>query len=142
MWFEYLTLNATTYNAATQFAVYLITFMSCEMIAVPIVINTSGMRLVKHPLLGNSIVFSLSVFAGTTMACLSLFAPRGIGAPSSTSIWTGGFILSLSMLTHLFIATQLGRLQERIFRFEKQELFHQVRDLEQQLSRLRKRRKG
>jgi hypothetical protein len=142
MWFEYLTLSATTYNATTQFAVYLITFFSCELIAVPIVINTSGMRLPKNPLLGNPIVFSISVFAGTTMACLSLLAPRALGTPSPTSIWAGGFILSLSMLTHLFVATQLGRLQEQIFRIEKHQLFQQVRDLEQQLSRLRKQRKG
>ncbi len=140
MWMEYLTLSSASYHPTTQFLVFLITFISCELIAVPIVINTSAMRLKNHPLLGNPIVFSISVFIGSTMACVSLFGPRAIGSPSSISVLTGGVVLSLSMLTHLFIATQLGRVQEQIFRIEHHSLFRRVRDLEKQLASLRQKK--
>ncbi|GEM_PF-5611725 len=141
MWMENVTLSTTGYSLFTRLLIFIFTFLSCELIAIPIVINTSGMKLPHHPLLSNPVAFSLSIFTGTSLSCVSIIAPRTLNPAAMTSFLSGGIVLSTALLVHLFIAHRLARLQERLFRIEEQRAHEQLEQLEEQWARFREQNK-
>jgi hypothetical protein len=117
---------------------FLFTFLSCELIALPVVINASAMRIPRYPGVSSPVGFSLAVFAGTTLACTAIIAPREGNPVSSASFFIGGIVISLALLIHVYLVRRLSRLQETLFTQEQNNLTQRIRALERQLNEIRK----
>ncbi|NJN44548.1 MAG: DnaJ domain-containing protein [Anaerolineae bacterium] len=90
MWMENATLSTTSYELIPRLGSFLFTFLSCELVALPIIINASAMQIPRYPGLSNPIGFSLAVVVGTTLACTAIIAPRTLNPVSSASFVMGG----------------------------------------------------
>ena len=138
MWMENLTLSTTNYDLIPRLGSFLFTFLSCELIALPIIINASGMRIPRYPGVSTPVGFSLAVFAGTTLACTAIIAPRTGNPIAHGTFITGGIVISLALLIHVYLTRRLSRLQEILFADEQHTLNQRIRALERQLNNIRK----
>lgn len=138
MWMENLTLSTTQYTLIPRLGSFLFTFLSCELIALPILINASAIRFPNYPGLSNPIWFSMAVFVGTTLACTAIIAPREGNPMSQAAFFTGGIVISLTLLIHVYLTRRLSRLQEFMFTEEAKNLTLRIRTVERQLNDLRK----
>ena len=137
MWMENITLSTTSYKFIPQLGGFLFTFLCSEMIALPVIMNASAIRLPRYPGLSSPIGFSLSVFAGSTLACLAIIGPRTLSPIASGSFLTGGIVISLALLAHVYLIRQLSHLQELLFSEEREKLNQRIRALERQLDQIR-----
>lgn len=138
MWVENATLSTTRYDLLPRLGSFLFTFLSSELIAIPVIINASSMRLPRYPGLSNPILFSVAVFVGTTFACAAITLPRTEGSVVQGAFILGGIIVSFALLLHVYLIRRLSYLQEIMFIEERNFLHHQIRKLERQLDEIRK----
>jgi hypothetical protein len=135
MWMENATLSTTSYELMPRLGSFLFTFLSCELVALPIIINASAMQIPRYPGLSNPIGFSFAVVVGTTLACAAIIAPRTVNPVSSSSFVMGGIAISFALLAHVFFIRQLSRLQETLFSEERTDLSKRIHLLERQLKK-------
>lgn len=133
MWMENAALSTTSYDLIPLLGSFLFTFLSSELIALPIVINASALRIPRYPGVSTPAGFSLSVVIGSMLACAAVLAPRTLHPVSSATFLAGGLAISLALLIHLFFIRQLSRLQETSFRAEREDLEAQIRQVERQI---------
>lgn len=138
LWMENLTLSTTNYDLIPRLGSFLFTFLSSELIALPIIINASAMRIPRFPGVSTPVGFSLAVFAGTTLACTAIIAPREGNPISQASFISGGIAISLALLIHVYLTRRLSRLQEMLFTDEQNNLIQRIRALERRLNDIRK----
>lgn len=139
MWLENATLSTTQYDLIPWLGSFLFTFLSCELVALPIMINSGAMRISRYPGVSTPMGLSLSIFAGTTLACVAIVAPR-TGSPMLQEVFIlGGLPLSFALLIHVYLIRRLSRLQESLFTEEQNTLNQRIRSLERQLETLRAR---
>jgi hypothetical protein len=139
MWLENLTLSTTQYDLIPWVGSFLFAFLSCELlVALPIIINASAMRIPRFPGISTPMGFSVSIFAGTTLSCVAIMAPRTGNAMAQATFITGGLAISLALLAHVYLIRRLSRLQEMTFHEEVNALKRRIRNLERQLEEYRK----
>jgi len=138
MWMENITLSTTSYDLIPRLGSFLFTFLSCELFALPVIINASAMRIPHYPGVSSPVGFSLAVFVGSTLACTAIIAPREGNPISSDAFVAGGMAISLALLVHVYFIRRLSRLQETLFAQEKDQLDQRIRALERQLNEIRK----
>lgn len=138
MWLENAVLSTTQYDLIPRLGSFLFTFLSSELIAIPVIINASGMRIPRYPGISNPVVFSFAVFVGTTLACAAIMAPRANGVPTQSAFLIGGIAVSCALLVHVYWIRRLSHLQETLFLEELNTLKQRIRSLERQLEEIRK----
>ena len=135
--FNSKSISTTSYKLIPQLGSFLFPFLSSELIALPIIINASAIHIPRYPGLSSPLGFSLAVFVGSTLACTAIIAPRTLSPVSSASFLTGGIVVSLALLAHVYLIRQLSRLQEILFSEEREKLNQRIRNLERQLNQIR-----
>ncbi|NUM45400.1 MAG: J domain-containing protein [Anaerolineales bacterium] len=141
MWLENTTLSTTQYDLIPWLGSFFFTFLSTEiLLAIPIIINASAMRIPRYPGISSPIGFSLSIFAGTTLACTAIIAPRTGGSISQELFIMGGIPVSCALLIHVYLIRRLSRLQDQLFNEERETLKQRIRHLERQLDENQKNR--
>jgi hypothetical protein len=113
-------------------------FLGVELITMSIILNSSGMRFVNFPFVGNPIGFAVTVTLGTIVTCSSIpNIEMGLSTPSGLY---SGSIISTALLIHLFLGTRLARIQDVEFEAQLKELQTQLAELEARFQNLN--RKG
>lgn len=138
MWLENASLSTTQYHLIPWLGSFFFTFLCCELVALPIIINASAMRIPRYPGISTPMGLSLSIFTGTTLGCMAIFAPQTGGETLQAAFVTGGLAVSLALLVHVYLIKRLSHLQELLFREELITLNHHIRSLERQIDEIRK----
>jgi hypothetical protein len=109
-------------------------FIGVELITMSIILNSSGMRFVRFPFLGNPVAFSVTVTIGAIVTCSSIpNIEMGLSTPSS--IFSGS-VISTALLIHLFLAARLARTQEMEFEHHLKSLQERLDELEARFRKL------
>ena len=138
-WLENLTLSTTQYSFIPWLGSFLFTFLCCELlVALPVIINASAMRIPRFPGISTPMGFSVSIFAGTTLSCMAIIGPRTGSPMEQTTFIVGGIAISFALLFHVYLIRRLSRLQDLQFTDERTTLQHHIRSLERQLDEIRK----
>lgn len=137
MWLENAALSTTQYHLVPWLGSFLFTFLCCELVALPIIINASAMKIPQYPGISTPMGLSLSIFTGTTLACVAIIAPHAGGEAIQAAFVTGGLAVSLALLVHVYLIKRLSHLQEQLFREELTTLKHHIRSLERQIDDIR-----
>ena len=137
MWMENVALSTTTYDLIPRLGSFLFTFLCSELIALPIIVNASAMRIPRYPGISSPVGFSLAVFVGSTLGCTAIVAPRTLNPIASSAFVAGGLTISLALLVHVYFIRRLSHLQEILFMEEQDDLKKRIRLLERQLNEIR-----
>jgi hypothetical protein len=97
------------------------------------------MRSNENPLIGSPVLFSISVLAGSSISCGTIFSE--LTSLSAVPTPYKGVIISIALLVHLYLTTQLAKIQEKIFMEEQENLRRKITELEREVDQvLRKNR--
>ena len=111
-------------------------FLGVELITMSIILNSSGMRFMRFPFLGNPVTFSVTVTLGTIVTCSSIpNIELGLSVPNALF---SGSVISTALLIHLLLVTRLAKIQDHEFELRLKELQQKLDDLETRFRKLKR----